>query len=282
MFQLWRIWAYGPKLYNRETGRQEWESYMGAREWKDRGVKREWRSVGSRLPSYNKYSVLSNRVMNKGLTSDNTEGVRDLRHTLRPLKEVWMKVGLEKIDSHEGVSVKALLDSGAMGMFADKKFVERNGFKLEKLDRPVRIRNVDGTGNSGGLVMHEIEVNVYYQGHIERMKLDVCNLGRTEVILGMPWLAAHNPEINWEMGEVKMTRCPLLCGRNKEKKEKREKHRLEREKREKHRLEREKREVEEEAAISWIADEKEDWGKEEEMEINHQKIESMVPSKFHK
>jgi len=29
------------------------------------------------------------------------------------------------------------LDSGAMGMFADEKFVERNGFRLEKLERPV-------------------------------------------------------------------------------------------------------------------------------------------------
>ena len=55
---------------------------MGARGRKDRGVKREWRSVGSRLPSYNKYTVLSNRVMNKGLASDNTEGVRDLRCTV--------------------------------------------------------------------------------------------------------------------------------------------------------------------------------------------------------
>jgi len=24
----------------------------------------------------------------------------------------------------------------------------------------------------------------------------------------------HNPEINWETGEVKMMRCPPLCGRN--------------------------------------------------------------------
>jgi len=88
------------------------------------------------------------------------------------------------VDSHEGVLVKALLDSGAMGMFANKKFVEKNGFKLENLDRPVRIRNVDGTKNSRGLVTHEIEVNVYYQGHVERMRLDVCNLGRTEVIFG--------------------------------------------------------------------------------------------------
>jgi len=186
--------------------------------------------------------------MNKGLASDNTEGVRDLRRTLQPLKEVWMQVGLERIDNHKGVLVKALLDSGATGMFADKKFVEKNGFKLEKLDRPVRIRNVDGTRNSGGLVMHEIEVNVYYQDHVERMKLDVCNLGRTEVILGMPWLVAHNPEINWETGEVKMTRCPPLCGKNKEKKRKREKCKLERE----------KREAKKEAAIRWMADEKED------------------------
>jgi len=90
-----------------------------------------------------------------------------------------MEVGLEKVNSHERVSVKALLNSGAIGMFADKKFVERNGFRLEKLERPVRIRNMDGTGNSRGLVTHEIEVNVYYQGHMERMKLDVYNLGRT-------------------------------------------------------------------------------------------------------
>jgi len=27
-------------------------------------------------------------------------------------------------------------------------------------------------------------------------------------------LQAHNPEINWETGEVKMMRCSLLCGRN--------------------------------------------------------------------
>ena len=37
----------------------------------------------------------------------------------------------------------------------------------------------------------------------------------------MPWLAAHNPEINWEKGEVKMTRCPPWCTQNKKRKEKR-------------------------------------------------------------
>ena len=90
MFQLWRIWAYGLKLYNRKAGRQEWEGDMGTRGRKDRGVKREWRTIDSCLPFYNKYSALSSKVMNKGLVNNNTEGVRDLRRMLQPLKEVWM------------------------------------------------------------------------------------------------------------------------------------------------------------------------------------------------
>jgi len=50
---------------------------------------------------------------------------------------------------------------------------------------------------------------------VERMRIDICDLGRTEVILEILWLAAHNPEINWETGEVKMMRCLPLCGRVK-------------------------------------------------------------------
>jgi len=36
------------------------------------------------------------------------------------LREVWLNIGVEKIDMHEGIMIKALLDSGATGMFMDK------------------------------------------------------------------------------------------------------------------------------------------------------------------
>jgi len=55
---------------------------------------------------------------------------------------------------------------------------------------------VDGTYNSGETITYEVEVNVYYKSHIERIRIDVCDLERTEVILEMPWLVVHNPEIN--------------------------------------------------------------------------------------
>ena len=120
---------------------------------------------------------------------------RDVRRTLKPLREVWLEVGIEKLDNHEGVTVKALLDSGATGIFVDKKFVEKHGFKLEKLDQPVEVKNVNGISNSGGNITHELECNVFYRGHHERLRMDVCNLGRMKMILGMPWLATYKDKL---------------------------------------------------------------------------------------
>jgi len=171
------------------------------------GVKRKRKAVGSCLPSSDKYSVLSTRNMDCGL-KDNTEGAREVRCTLQPLRKVWMKVGLKKLDMYEGVTVKALLDSGATGIFMGKNFAEEQGFKLEKLDKPVEVKNMDGTSNKGGKIEYEVQCNMYFERHVERIRIDICRLGRMKVILGIPWLAAHNPEIDWEKGEVKMTRCP--------------------------------------------------------------------------
>jgi len=58
-----------------------------------------------------------------------------------------MKVGLEKINNHEGIAVEALLDSGATGLFIDTTFAKEKGFKLEKMRNPLLVRNVDGTAN---------------------------------------------------------------------------------------------------------------------------------------
>ena len=139
------------------------------------------------------------------------------------LREVLLNIRVEKIDTYEGIMIKALLDSGAMGMFIDRQTAARHGFKLQKLKRLIAVRNIDSTNNSGGAILHQVECNVFYKGHVKRMRMDTYDLGKTEVILGMLWLAAHNPEINWETGEVKMTRCLPLCGGVKVKKKERKK-----------------------------------------------------------
>ena len=84
-----------------------------------------------------------------------------------------MNIGVEKLDTHEGITVKALLDSGATGIFMDKRAAAKHGFTLQKLERPIKVRNVDGTNNSGGAITHQVEVNVYYKDHVERIRIDV-------------------------------------------------------------------------------------------------------------
>jgi len=107
-----------------------------------------------------------------------------------------MKVGLEKLKNHERVVVKVLLDSGATGLFIDMTFTRKKGFRMEKMKNPLLVKNVNGTVNIGGAIIHQVECNMFFKGHVEKVRMDVCNLGKMEVILGMPWLAAHNPELD--------------------------------------------------------------------------------------
>jgi len=127
-----------------------------------------------------------------------------------------LKVGLEKLESHEGIAVKALLDSGATGLFMDTTFAKKKGFKMEKLKKPLLVRNMDGTANAGEAITHQVECNIFFKGYMKRARMDVYNLEKIELILGMPWLVAHNPEIDWKKGEVKMMHCPPICRRRKQ------------------------------------------------------------------
>jgi len=89
------------------------------------------------------------------------------------LREVTVKIGLERIDTQEGITVEALLDSGATGLVMSSEFARKQGFKLKKLDRPIYVRNVDSSLNKEGPIEHTVEVNIYYQGHRERTEIDV-------------------------------------------------------------------------------------------------------------
>jgi len=63
--------------------------------------------------------------------------VREVRRTFKPLREVWMNMGIEKVDTHKGRMVKALLDSRATGLFMSKNLVQKGEYRLIKLNRPL-------------------------------------------------------------------------------------------------------------------------------------------------
>ena len=69
--------------------------------------------------------------------------------------------------------MEALLDNRVTGLVMSSEFTRKQQFKLKKIERPIYIRNVDGTFNKKGLIENIVEVNIYYQGHRERIEIDV-------------------------------------------------------------------------------------------------------------
>jgi len=190
----------------------------------------------------------------------------------KTLREVTVKIRLERIDMQEGIIMEALLNSKATGLVMSSEFARKQGFKLKKLERLMNVRNVDRSLNKEGPIKHMVEVNIYYQGHRERMEIDVIGGQKWTVILGMLWLACHNPEIDWKMGEVKMMRCPEECGKQwrpvqgksgwKKQKEEEAKEEIEKKREEKDKKRKQKKGKTME--VKKVAEEWEIWDEEEE------------------
>ncbi|KAF8226858.1 hypothetical protein L208DRAFT_1497592, partial [Tricholoma matsutake] len=125
--------------------------------------------------------------------------------------EITLTVGLKTVDTHAAIDVEALLDSGATGLFINQSLITRNSINTHKLAQPIMVYNIDGTVNHGGTIKEEVTMVLKHQEHQERAVFEVCNLGKTNLIIGCPWLWKHNPEIDWKTGKVQMTCCPKEC-----------------------------------------------------------------------
>ena len=102
------------------------------------------------------------------------------------MREVTVKIGLERLDTQKGIMVEALLDSGVTGLVISSKFTKKQGFKLKKLERPMQVRNVDGSFNKEGPIENTVEINIYYRGYVERTEIDVIGGQKWSVILRIP------------------------------------------------------------------------------------------------
>ena len=131
-------------------------------------------------------------------------------------KKQWrtfeVDIVLKTVDTGRAVQVRAMVDSGATGLFLDRRFVDSTGWNTRKLPRALPVLNVDGTPNINGPITHEIDLMMIFGEHQERANFSITTLTHS-VILGLDWLRRHNPDINWCTGEVRMRRCPKSCQR---------------------------------------------------------------------
>jgi len=89
-------------------------------------------------------------------TAKEEESKRNVRRMFKMLREVWLNIEVENIDTYEGVTVKVLLNSSATGMLMNQKMAAKHSFKLHKLERPIMVRNMNGTNNSAGAITYHV------------------------------------------------------------------------------------------------------------------------------
>ena len=104
-----------------------------------------------------------------------------------------------------GKTYSALLDSGAQGNFISPSIINRDEIPWHQKEDPYRLSTVEGTevGYGNGVIDMETDhLPVSIQGHATSMTLDITDTAHHELILGLPWLRATNPRIDWTTGQI--------------------------------------------------------------------------------
>ena len=104
-----------------------------------------------------------------------------------------------------------MVDSGATTKFLHRRFVLENQVATRKLARPIPLYNIDGTENCNGTISEVAVLDMAIGDHREKVVFVVTDIGEEDVIIGLDWLREHNPEVDWERGSLRLSRCPETC-----------------------------------------------------------------------
>ena len=100
------------------------------------------------------------------------------------------------VPGHQPISALALVDSGASGTFIDPSVLLQSRLTPLPPPHPIPVELIDGS--SASPVTHYFPSRLRIHGtHSEDITFDVIQLAHFQVVLGFPWLARHNPTIDW-------------------------------------------------------------------------------------
>ena len=95
------------------------------------------------------------------------------------LREITVKIGLERIDIQKKVTVEMLLNSSVIKLVMSSEFTRKQEFKLKKIKRLIYIRNLDRMFNKERLIENTVEVNIIKDIEKEYHKINyllICDI----------------------------------------------------------------------------------------------------------
>lgn len=92
----------------------------------------------------------------------------------------------------------ALLDSGASSCFLDITFARSSRIPVVAKKKPIPVEVIDGRPLSSGAITEATSPLILTVGsHLEEISFYLITSPRHPVILGLSWLEAHNPLVDW-------------------------------------------------------------------------------------
>jgi len=105
---------------------------------------------------------------------------------------------------------KILVDSGATDNFIDPRLIKRLGLGTQRLDRPRKIWNIDGTNNRAGMLTDYVDLEIRTGNQERQMRFLVTDLGLEDLILGYPWLSTFEPRFHWKSSTIDTRFLPVV------------------------------------------------------------------------
>jgi hypothetical protein len=99
---------------------------------------------------------------------------------------------------------------GATENFMNLQYAKWLNLPIKQLPQPRPLYNVDGTQNKDGSLQYYTDLAIRTGPCTINMRFFLTNLGEHKAILGYPWFAAMQPNIDWKRGWIDHTQLPIV------------------------------------------------------------------------
>ena len=121
-----------------------------------------------------------------------------------------MQIPVSIYTSYSKADIKALVDSGATDSFIHPNFAKRMGLRLQPLEQPKKIWNIDDTTNKSGEITHYVDLDIQTKGIHKEMRFLITDIGKEDILLGYPWLATYKPGFSWRHATINEKALPVI------------------------------------------------------------------------
>ncbi len=135
--------------------------------------------------------------------SSDLRPVSDITRSISSASSITLPV--ELISQNQVIQTTGLLDSGAAGNFIDREFGGGQlHLKLTLCNSSLAVVVLDGRPLGKGKILRLTEPVKLHIGtlHSEKNKFYVIQSPTHPLILGLPWLRTHDPQISWKEGQI--------------------------------------------------------------------------------